>query len=154
MVTRMVEIRSTGAPIQVQGLDHVTIVTKDLERSRRFYCDLLGMAPAERPDFAFPGLWFRAGTTQIHLILETEGCARPGDLAVSEETQAGLAHHFAFEVADAADAAEHLRAHGVRIMGGPLPRPDGCIQVWFFDPDGYVVEVFDRARMRGSSPGS
>ena len=150
----MAETRSTGAPIQVQGLDHVTLVTADLERSRRFYCDLLGMVPAERPDFAFPGLWFQAGGTQIHLILEQEGCARPGDHAVSEGTRAGLAHHFAFEVSDAAAAAEHLRAHGVRIMGGPVPRPDGCIQVWFFDPDGHVVEVFDRSAMEPAAAGS
>jgi catechol 2,3-dioxygenase-like lactoylglutathione lyase family enzyme len=30
-------------PIQVKSLDHVTLVVKDLERSRRFYVDVLGM---------------------------------------------------------------------------------------------------------------
>ena len=30
-------------PVQVQSLDHVTLVVKDLEQSRRFYVDGLGM---------------------------------------------------------------------------------------------------------------
>ena len=131
-------------PIRVRGIDHVTLVTSDLERSRAFYCDLLGMEPLRRPGFPFPGLWFRAGATQVHLILETDETATPGDLSVSATTGAGLAHHFAFEVDDAHASARALAEHGVRIMGGPARRPDGCIQVWFYDPDGYVVEVFER----------
>src|SRR5262245_52764364 len=57
----------------VQGLDHVTIVVADLERSRKFYCDALGMQEVPRPGFSFLGKWFQAGKTQIHLILEHEG---------------------------------------------------------------------------------
>ena len=58
--------------------------------------------------------------------------------------KAGLAHHFAFEVDDAYGAAAALKANDVAIMGGPTTRPDGCIQLWFYDPDGHVVEVFHR----------
>src|SRR5437867_2686624 len=53
--------------IQVKTLDHVTIVVKDLDRSRRFYVEVLGMRLVPRPPFAFDGLWFQAGETQIHL---------------------------------------------------------------------------------------
>lgn len=134
----------TAAPIRVKGLDHVTLVVSDLERSRKFYCEVLGMAETCRPAFPFPGLWFQAGHTQVHLILEMPGCGTTGDAQDGPEIRAGLAHHFAFEVEDAHAAAEHLKARGVRIMGGPARRPDGCIQVWFYDPDGYVVEVFHR----------
>ena len=138
------ESATVDPALRVKGIDHVTLVTSDLERSRKFYCDVLGMEPTARPDFPFPGLWFRAGGTQVHLILEAEGCARPGDHSIREDTGAGLAHHFAFEVDDAHAAAAALQERGVRIMGGPVSRPDGCIQVWFYDPDGYVVEVFHR----------
>lgn len=129
-------------PIQVQGIDHVTLVVGDLERSRAFYCDVLGMELTERPDFPFAGLWFQAGETQIHLILGNETAAEPGYPNLTEQTQAGVAHHFAFRVRDAHESAEKLEGLGVRIMGGPRPRPDGAIQLWFYDPDGHVVEVF------------
>ena len=49
-----------AAGIEVGGIDHVTIVVEDLERSRHFYCDVLGMRAIERPEFPFPGLWFLA----------------------------------------------------------------------------------------------
>src|SRR5262249_50070306 len=55
---------STG--IRVKSIDHVTLVVKDLERSRRFYVDVLGMREVPRPAFSFTGLWFQAGKTQIH----------------------------------------------------------------------------------------
>jgi len=137
------EVTSSTA-IKVKAIDHVTIVVKDLEKSRHFYVDVLGMEPTERPDFGFDGLWFQAGATQVHLLDQFEGCAAAGYPNGDENTVAGLAHHFAFEVEDAHSALEVLKAHGVRIMGGPNRRPDGCIQVWCYDPDGHVVEVFHR----------
>ena len=135
---------TTTDRIKVKAIDHVTIVVDDLERSRAFYCDVLGMEPTFRPDFGFAGLWFQAGPTQVHLIDRFDGCAAPGYPNEDESTKAGLAHHFAFEVDDAHAALELLKRNGVRIMGGPNQRPDGCIQIWFYDPDGHVVEVFHR----------
>ena len=59
--------------IAVKSLDHATLVVKDLDRSRRFYVDVLGMREVPRPAFSFAGSWFQAGATQIHLILEFSG---------------------------------------------------------------------------------
>lgn len=134
-----------GTAICVRGIDHVTIVVSDLERSRAFYRDLLGMKEITRPDFGFPGYWFQAGNTQVHLILDHEGCSTPGGGIDPDRVAAGLTHHFAFEVGDARAAAKILESAGVRIQGGPANRPDGFIQVWFYDPDGHCVEVFHRA---------
>ena len=47
------------------AIDDRTIVVNDLDRSRAFYRDLLGMTQVERPDFGFPGYWFQAGTTGV-----------------------------------------------------------------------------------------
>src|SRR4051794_29076532 len=60
--------RSSSA-VQVKHIDHATFVVKELERSRRFYVEILGMREVPRPAFSFAGLWFQAGPTQIHLIL-------------------------------------------------------------------------------------
>ena len=52
---------SETAPIAVRTLDHVTVVVGDLEASRTFYVDVLGMLEVPRPAFSFDGLWFQSG---------------------------------------------------------------------------------------------
>jgi catechol 2,3-dioxygenase-like lactoylglutathione lyase family enzyme len=127
-------------PIQVKSLDHVTIVVKDLDRSRRFYVDGLGMRETPRPTFQFPGLWFQAGATQIHLILEHAGTPPAGN-PLPEQFRTSRSHHFAFLVDNA--QATYLRAQelGMKIVSPPKPRPDGFVQVFLNDPDGHVVEL-------------
>ena len=136
--------KSGDNKIRVRGIDHVTIVVEDLQRSREFYRDLLGMIEIERPDFGFPGYWFQAGQTQVHLIELQDGSSAPGGGIDPDQVGAGLTHHFAFEVENARSAFEVLESAGIRIQGGPAVRPDGCTQVWFYDPDGHCVEVFSR----------
>jgi catechol 2,3-dioxygenase-like lactoylglutathione lyase family enzyme len=131
--------------IRVLSLDHVTLVVADLERSAAFYVDLLGMQRTERPAFGFPGLWFQAGTTQIHLIEANEQSSPAGLPDAPPHAAAGRVFHFAFEVPDCRQAAAALRSAGVKVRGGPSLRPDGCVQVWCYDPDGHVVELFSRS---------
>ncbi len=133
-----------AGPIGVRGIDHVTLVVDDLERSAAFYVDLLGMRRVERPGFNFPGLWFQAGSSQIHLILKHDKSSYVGLPDAPPEAGAGRVFHFAFEVADCQIAVDRLKTAGVRVRGTGL-RPDGCHQVWCYDPDGHVVELFSRS---------
>lgn len=132
-------------PIRVKSIDHVTIVAGDLERSARFYTGVLGMEAVERPAFGFPGRWFQAGSTQIHLNLEGEragraGVSRQGGTSLS----AGL--HYAFEVDDCDAAISRMEELGVPIAEGPKTRPDGARQFYVHDPDGHLVELFSRPK--------
>ena len=131
---------SETAPIAVRTLDHVTVVVGDLEASRTFYVDVLGMLEVPRPAFSFDGLWFQSGPTQIHLILEYEGSGPAGNLVPSEHRGA-RPHHFAFQVDDAHACAARLQELDVPIVAGPKERPDGAVQVFVCDPDGHVVEL-------------
>jgi catechol 2,3-dioxygenase-like lactoylglutathione lyase family enzyme len=127
--------------LQVRTLDHVTLVVKDLQRSRDFYVGVLGMQPLERPRFSFEGSWFQAGKTQIHLILE-HAESGPAGIGVPQQLLAlSRTHHFAFEVEDTHAAAEYLRRRNIPIVSGPKERPDGFVQVFATDPDGHVVEL-------------
>ncbi|HZU35517.1 MAG TPA: DUF1805 domain-containing protein [Gemmataceae bacterium] len=130
----------TSGSLPVQAIDHVTLVVKDLERSRRFYVDVLGMQEVPRPAFSFAGLWFQAGSTQIHLILEFAKSGPAGNL-VPEHQRSSRSHHVAFLVQDATAAVELLSARDVPILSGPQPRPDGYVQVFVTDPDGHIVEL-------------
>jgi catechol 2,3-dioxygenase-like lactoylglutathione lyase family enzyme len=134
--------------VEIRSLDHAALYVKDVEKSRYFYGQVLGMQEVARPsNFDFPGAWFRKGSAEIHLIGEDEpGRAaqlRPGNYARSE-LATGHAPHIAFEVSDLEEAQRHLKQHNVEVVGGPRPRGDGVTQMYVLDPDNYIVELFVR----------
>lgn len=120
---------STPKVHAILELNHVALDVNDVAVSVRFYRDGLGLPELPRPDFGFPGAWFRLGTRQeLHLIGNRD---RP----VGER-----AGHFALQVADIEAAADLLRAAGIAFRG-PKPRPDGAYQIFTADPDGNVIEL-------------
>lgn len=123
----------------VNSIDHVTLVVTDLDRSREFYAGLLGMEEKPRPDFGFPGAWFEAGNTQIHLNIESDDAGTAGLTYNAKKITRAL--HVAFMVDDANVAADHLRECGVEIIAGPRNRPDGAVQLYILDPDGHQIEI-------------
>lgn len=119
----------------VLQLDHVALHVTDLETSVAFYRDVIGLKPVARPAFPFPGAWFQVGEAQqLHLI--GDGPRQPTD-------SASRSLHFAFRVDDASRTAEQLRARGLPYRG-PKPRPDGALQIFLQDPDGYTIELVSR----------
>ena len=99
------------------------------------------MEQLPRADFSFPGLWFKAGNTQVHVTLEGEdaGKAGQGEFIGNYPAQG---QHLAFEIDDAAGAAAHIESLGIKIVAGPYLRPDGPLQFYIYDPDGYLIELF------------
>ncbi len=132
--------------MKIRALDHVALLVKDVEITRQFYGQVLGLEEILRPQsFDFSGAWFAIGTQSLHIIGESEagrtqqvqpGNYRPDELAL------GRATHIAFEVDDLQETVAYLNAEGVPIAGGPRPRGDGVMQLYICDPDGYVVELF------------
>jgi len=117
--------------MNITQLNHVAILVTDLDRSSRFYTDVLGLKPIPRPDFKFPGAWFQIGADQeLHLIARE---ASPEALPPADR-------HFALVVDSITDAERLLREKGVEFRG-PKPRPDGVQQIFLIDPDGYTVEL-------------
>jgi catechol 2,3-dioxygenase-like lactoylglutathione lyase family enzyme len=126
-------------------IQHVGLVVSDLERSRRFYAGALGLEEVPRPsNFTFDGAWFRFGGTEIHLLAEAHTTGGAGQPDAGPGAAKGMTHHLAFEVEDVEAACARLAKNGVALEGGPMPRGDGYVQVFFRDPDGYVLELFQR----------
>ena len=75
-------------------LNHVALHVSNLEMSMEFYGKKLGLEEIDRPDFDFPGAWYRLGELQeLHLIAGRTG-------AVSSSTRGS---HFALGVPDIDD---------------------------------------------------
>lgn len=49
-------------------IHHASLIVSDTEQSLRFYRDVLGMVPTERPPLPFPGAWLQIGEQQVHLL--------------------------------------------------------------------------------------
>ena len=43
------------------ALDHVLVLSDDIDGSRDFYCATVGVTVGERPPLPFPGYWLYAG---------------------------------------------------------------------------------------------
>ncbi len=110
--------------------NHLSLHVTDLEKSREFYGTFLGLEEVSRPNFSFPGSWYKMGNgTLLHLIAGKE----------YETRSSNRGNHFAFAVQDAHFVEQSLREKGVEIVSNKL-RVDGVQQLFVKDPDGYYVE--------------
>ncbi|MEJ0069241.1 MAG: VOC family protein [Pseudomonadota bacterium] len=119
----------------IQSMNHFTVLTDNLDSTREFYRDLMGLVEGPRPAFKFPGIWFYAGDNPIlHVISGREMPADP----------AGVLDHMAFTAHDLPATAAKLKQRGI---GYDLRRLPGYGQWQLFcrDPSGAVVELdFDK----------
>lgn len=128
----------------LKGLQHIALVVDDVDASRAFYRDALGMNEVPRPSsFTFGGAWLRAGTDEVHLILRSDTTQLDPPQRGGVGLQSGLVTHLAFEVDDLEADAARVKDYGSAPVAGPLNRGDGVRQMYFSDPDGYIVELFE-----------
>ena len=54
--------------MKLKSFEHVLIIAQDLEATKDFYTEIVGLVVGERPNFRFPGYWLYLGDTPcIHL---------------------------------------------------------------------------------------
>lgn len=130
----------------VSALEHVTIRCAQLQRSRDFYVDLLGLEEGARPAFAFRGYWlYLGGVPVVHLV---EAADRPAERefvsegAVREGT--GSFDHVAFRSDDAAGLRDKLQKAGMAFRERTVPG-GALAQIFVRDPEGVLVEINFRA---------
>ena len=53
--------------MEIKRIDHYSIRTLDVEASRRFYTEIIGLKVGPRPPFDFPGVWLYKGEPPANL---------------------------------------------------------------------------------------
>ena len=119
---------------------HTMIRVGDLDRSLRFYCEVLGMQLLRRKDYpsgrftlAFVGYGAEDTNTVVEL---THNWDTP-----RYELGTGFGH-LALGVDDLYATCDSLRARGATIVREPGPMKHGGSEIAFIeDPDGYRIEL-------------
>jgi catechol 2,3-dioxygenase-like lactoylglutathione lyase family enzyme len=115
----------------IAGIDHITVNASDLDASRRFYVDVLGLRDGDRPAFDVPGIWLYATDHPIvHLVGDRE----------SDAPTTGAFDHYAFQAADLAGVIGRLKAAGIAYELFIVPGLERR-QVFVADPDGIKIEL-------------
>lgn len=126
--------------MSIEGMNHFTILTADVEATVEFYREVLGLEAGPRPNFNFPGAWLYAGGSPILHVIG----GRP-----REALKPGVIDHMAFSARGLPSVLATLRArsieHDCRRQTG-----SGVWQVFFFDPNGARVELDFAASERAS----
>jgi glyoxylase I family protein len=135
-------------PGQLSSVHHVAFNVKDLEASRYFYGQILGLheltgeeVPATLKQLMVGGKVANFVTPDgivIDLFWEPE--LLPPD--PSPQRQFTRANHLAFDIAPHLfdRAVEVLNHQQVPIDHGPVSRPTGR-GIYFYDPDGFLLEI-------------
>ncbi len=124
--------------LTVSGLDHIGLKVTDLDRSLRFYHDVLGLEVLHTSgphDNGGRSATLRAGEQKIDVFY------RPDFVSADRDKPVGMDHLCLTLAGDSMeDVVETLRRHDVEIMWGPVTR-SGTTSVYVFDPDGIHVEL-------------
>jgi len=119
------------------GVNHVAICTHDLKKSTAFYSNIMELEKIPDPFHDSAHQWFRIGPDiQLHVI--AANCPAEAH---------DINNHLCFNVKSLPDFMKHLDKLGVKYgdwQGNEKKtqtRPDGVVQVYLQDPDGYWIEV-------------
>jgi catechol 2,3-dioxygenase-like lactoylglutathione lyase family enzyme len=128
----------------VTSLNHYLIVSKNLERSKKFYQEVLGLDVAERPDFGFPGYWLKTGDNIcVHLASQDPNETRDMFLLKKHPrgtTGSGSVDHIAFLAQDPEGVRNRIQKNKVDMHFRSFPDAK-LFQIFLKDPDDVTIEL-------------
>ena len=126
------------SPINVKKLGHVVYSVSNMERSMKFWTEIMGFKFSDRNEH---GMVFFRNATDHHTVALMEAKEKN---ELPKRGQLGF-DHMAFEVATVSELfkiRDFLKAQGVKITYEGRRGPGGNPGVEFLDPDGYQIEIY------------
>ena len=126
-------------------LEHFLIQTVDLDGTRDWYVEVLGMVSGPHPDFKMPVHWMYVGDEPVLHLAE-------GGLDVSENRKkflgqqstatsgSGVVDHVAFRATGLKDMMTHLDVKGIDYTKRQVDE-QGLFQLFLMDPNDVKIEL-------------
>ena len=125
--------------MKVGKLLHTRYRVNDLERTVKFYRDVLGLAEIKRHKSPRGSelVFMKAPESEE----EIEICCYPASGSVQVPPDLT---HLAFEVDDLTAFTKQLEKKGVQLSDGPVGSPGGTMFAFIDAPEGYEIELIQR----------
>jgi catechol 2,3-dioxygenase-like lactoylglutathione lyase family enzyme len=127
--------------IKVEGVLHFTIPVKDLDRSERFYREVLGLEPIRRNNHM---RFMKAGADDYFVLTYSENAVDP-----NRGDKHDIHHAFRVSAEEYDRAKRFLAERGIPVIKEE-DRGSGTFQgrsAYFHDPDRNVIELIDLKRI-------
>ena len=126
-------------------IEHFLLQTADMEKTREWYVNVLGMRVGPSPDFKFPVFWLYLGDKDVvHVTEGGKNVSENRKKYVGQQSAAvegtGVVDHIAFRATGLREMLEHLKALKVDFKQRQVS-DQGLYQLFMFDPNGVKVEL-------------
>jgi catechol 2,3-dioxygenase-like lactoylglutathione lyase family enzyme len=131
----MLRGKASEGRMPLTQLNHVTVRTDDLEGTRDFYNDVLGLSAGPRPPLSFPGCWLYCGEQAVvHLV------PRSGAIGAGGGADTGNFDHVAFTAEDFDGMRARFKKLGVAFNEREVPGIN-LRQLFVQDPNKVMIEI-------------
>jgi catechol 2,3-dioxygenase-like lactoylglutathione lyase family enzyme len=124
----------------VNQLFHIAIKTANVEATRRFYVDAMGMRLADRPPFDFPGYWIQASVPGGFAIFHIYGGHAALEPDGSMASGTGTIDHVSISVNGFEDSRRRFKEFGLPYRENKVPGA-GLLQLFVYDPSQVLLEL-------------
>ena len=126
-------------------LEHFLIQTTDLDRTRDWYVNVLGLEEGYHPDFKMPVRWLYLGDQPVlHITVGGEGVSENRKKYLGQQSTAtygsGVVDHIAFRAHNLKETLERLDRLNVVYTKRQVDA-QGLFQLFLLDPNGLKIEL-------------
>ena len=139
-------------------IEHYLIAADDMDGTRDWYRDVLGMEEGWHPDFGFPVYWmYLGGVDVVHIGRSARHASENqktylGRLGGDSGAGTGAIDHIAFRAKGLEQTMAHLRRRKIE-FNERRANGQALYQLFMVDPNGIKVELnFDAVEAEGLEP--
>jgi len=125
-------------------MEHYLVLTDDMEATRAFYIDVLGLQDGFRPELGFPGYWLYLDSTPVLHIAEwltyTAHSNKMGIPVTTRGNGTGAFDHIAFNGTVPEQTIACLEKNSISYQRNDVPHA-GLVQLFLSDPNGIKIEL-------------
>lgn len=138
-------------------LEHFLIQTTDMDATRDWWVDVLGMRVGPTPDFKFPVCWLYIGDQDVlHLTMGGGDVSENRKAYLGQQSTAtegsGVVDHLGFRATGLSETMAHLKSRGIEFTQR-MVSDQGLFQLFLLDPNGVKVELnFSNEEAAGIAP--